>query len=57
MGIAGLITLIALIVFMASMYVGIIMLVSQHRREEKKKKHGQDKTDQNNTIGEKSDLK
>lgn len=57
MGIAGLITLIALIVFMASMYVGIIMLASQHRREEKKKKHGHDKTDKNNTIGDKSDLK
>lgn len=56
MGLAGLITLIALIVFMASMYVGIIVLASQHRREEKKK-HGHDKTDQNNTTGDKSDLK
>lgn len=57
MGLAGLITLIALIVFMASMYVGIIMLVSQHRREEKKKKHSHNKTDQNNTSGDKSDPK
>lgn len=57
MGLAELITLIALIVFMASIHVGIIMLVSQHRREEKKKKHGHNKTDQNNTSGDKSDLK
>lgn len=46
---AGIITLIALIIFMLSMYIGVILLVREHN---KKMKSGHKNKSQNKTLGE-----